>query len=53
MSGDVRAEVTGRGEEGEPQKDIIDFRTSEKICSKNLSKIMASENNVCQFCIDL
>lgn len=53
MTRDVWTEVTDREEEGEPQKDIIDFRTSEKISFKNLSKIMASENNICQFCIDL
>lgn len=43
MTGDVRAEVTsiekGREEEGEPEKDIIDFRTSEKIFFKILVRL--------------
>lgn len=31
MTGDMRTKVTGRGEEGVPQKDRIDFRNSVEI----------------------
>lgn len=41
----LTAEVTGRWEEGEPQKDTTDWRTLVKFSFKNLAKIMASENN--------